>query len=91
MSGPANTFGTITHEGGRWRIECEPHVRTKLRRLFPQVDQRASEVVWLSDSAENSRDLLWFIDRYPMSVSPMKLLKGLSADHVEAESLSTSC
>lgn len=87
MSGPANTFGAITHEGGRWRIECEPHVRTKLRRLFPQVDQRASEVVWLSDSAENSRDLLWFIDRYPMSVSPMKLLKGLSADHVEAESL----
>lgn len=87
MSAPANTFGAITHEGGRWRIECEPHVRTKLRRLFPQVDQRASEVVWLSGSAENSRDLLWFINRYPMLVSPLKLLKGLSADHVEAESL----
>lgn len=87
MKAPAATFGAITHEGGRWRIECEPHVRTKLRRLFPQVDQRASEVVWLSDTAENGRDLLWFIDRYPMSVSPMKLLKRRSASHVETESL----
>ena len=84
---PANLFGEIRLEDGRWRIECEPHVRAKLRRLFPQVDQRASDLIWLSDNAENCRDLLWFTDRYPMKVTPLKRLKAQSADHVEAESL----
>lgn len=84
---PANLYGQITHTDGAWSISCEPHVRTRLRRLFPQVSQRAGEVITLSDNAENCRDLLWFIERYPMSVTPMSRLKASAKDHVESESL----
>ncbi|WP_069357849.1 DEAD/DEAH box helicase [Burkholderia cenocepacia] len=79
-------FGKIDRVDGRWRISCEPHVRTKLKRLFPEVNQHAGEFVWLSDNDENCRDLLWFIDRYPMSVDALERLQRGAANHVEEES-----
>ena len=79
-------FGQITHRDGHWHITCEPHVRTKLKRLFPEVSQRAAEVITLSDNDENCRDLLWFLDRYPMKVDNPKRLKLGSSKHVEQES-----
>ncbi|HEX7650630.1 MAG TPA: ATP-dependent helicase, partial [Noviherbaspirillum sp.] len=81
------TFGQITHRDGHWHIKCEAHVRTKLKRLFPEVSQRAGEVISLSDNDENCRDLLWFIDRYPMNVDGMRRLRKGSASHVEKESM----
>ncbi|POZ80245.1 DEAD/DEAH box helicase [Burkholderia contaminans] len=80
------SFGKIDRVDGRWRISCEPHVRTKLKRLFPEVNQHAGEFVWLSDNDENCRDLLWFIDRYPMSVDALERLQRGAANHVEEES-----
>lgn len=81
------TYGNIKHTGGEWVITCEPHVRTKLKRLFPQVSQRAGEKVELSDNAENCRDLLWFLDRYPMDIDryDQKRLRQGAANHVEQE------
>ncbi len=81
-------FGTIKHHDGQWLISCEPHVRTRLRRVFPQVSQRAGDTITLSDNPENSRDLLWFTERYPMEISPQvkKLIKRLSKEHVDIES-----
>lgn len=78
-------FGHISHHDGYWHITCEAHVRTKLKRLFPEVDQRAGETIRLSNSAENCRDLLWFIDRYPMKVDQLKQLKRGAKQHVEQE------
>ena len=58
--------GKVTWVNRGWEVQCEPHVRTRMRRLFGQVSQRAGDVVRLSDNPENSRDLLWFLERYPM-------------------------
>lgn len=82
------TFGTIQRSKDKWLITCEPHVRGRLRRVFPQVSQRAGEAIWLTDNDENSRDLLWFTQRYPMemSLSVKKQLKSRAAGHVEAQS-----
>lgn len=81
-------FGTIEHSKEKWLITCEPHVRGRLRRVFPQVSQRAGEAIWLTDNEENSRDLLWFTQRYPMEMSPAlrKRLKARSEGHIEAQS-----
>lgn len=84
----ADLFGTIQLSGDKWLITCEPHVRGRLRRVFPQVSQRAGEAIWLTDNEENSRDLLWFTQRYPMAISPAlrKRLKARSEGHIEAQS-----
>lgn len=81
-------FGTIEHAECSWVIRCEPHVRNRLRRVFPQVSQRASDVITLTDNEENSRDLLWFTERYPMEISPQvrKWLKRRAKEHVDIES-----
>jgi superfamily II DNA or RNA helicase len=81
-------FGTIEVADANWIITCEPHVRARLRRVFPQVSQRASEAIELTDNEENSRDLLWFTQRYPMQISAktLKWLKARASGHVEVES-----
>lgn len=81
-------FGTVEHYECNWIIRCEPHVRNRLRRVFPQVSQRASDAITLTDNEENSRDLLWFMERYPMEISPKtkKWLKRRSQEHVDIES-----
>lgn len=82
-------FGTVENRDGHWFIKCEAHVRNKLRRLFAQVDQRAGDTIKLTDTAENSRDLLWFCQRYPMQFSRQakKYIKARSELHVEQESM----
>lgn len=81
------TVGDVRYEGGKWRIQCEPHVRTRLRRVFPQVNQRAAEVLWLSDTAESCRELLWFIQRYPLAVDRLDYLEARAKSHEETETL----
>ncbi|WP_347990045.1 DEAD/DEAH box helicase [Methylomonas sp. AM2-LC] len=79
------SLGEITYNNGHWNIVCEPHVRTKLKRLFPEIDQRAGDLSSLSDNEENCRDLLWFLDRYPMKVDRMDYMTKRSEFHVEQE------
>lgn len=80
-------FGHILKEGNRWAITCEAHVRTKIKRIFPEVSQYASETIHLSDNEENCRDLLWLIDRYPMVVEPLSYMKERASFHLEQENL----
>jgi hypothetical protein len=62
------SFGQIRYHQNHWRIQCEPHVRTRLKRVFPRVPQHAADVTILSDTPENCRELEWFLQRYPMTV-----------------------
>lgn len=82
-------LGSISHADGLWQISCEPHVRNRLRRVFPQVSQRAGDLIKLTDNAENARDLLWFTQRYPMSLSALdkRHLKASAQAHVQAQSM----
>lgn len=79
------TFGTVALVNGRWIIACEPHIRSRLKRVFPRVPQHAAEQIAISDTPENSRELLWFLARYPMKVNDMDHLLAQSDAHVEME------
>lgn len=83
------TYGTITHDTttNRWRIITEPHVALRLKRVFGKIDSKQHGVLTLSASRENSRDLEWFIERYPLTVSPPDLLTQLASEHKEAETV----
>lgn len=87
-----NTYGTVTYRatvaaGNVWRIEAEPFVNARLKRVFPRAPQSATKAIDLSTSPENSRELQWFMDRYPMVMSTQdrERLRVLAAQHVAAE------
>jgi SNF2 family DNA or RNA helicase len=51
-----------------WIIECEPHVALRLRRLFGRAE-RERGTIQLLNNEEVCRDLVWFLERYPMEAS----------------------
>lgn len=64
------TYGTLDHFQGSWIISCEPHVLILLRRMLPRM-ARNDNFVGVADTLETSRQLEWFVSRYPMEyVSP---------------------
>lgn len=70
------TYGKITAEDllvqpqrPVWRIECRPHVMLRLKRVFERIGKASHGYANLNRTPENARELLWFIERYPMVVS----------------------
>lgn len=73
MSG--RTYGTVEWkpikaargpERPGWAIRCEPQVALRLKRVFARLSKGASGELCLVDTPEVGRELLWFLDRYPM-------------------------
>lgn len=81
----AVSYGSVTRQDSHWVIQCEPHVRARLKRLFPRVSQHAAESITLSDTPENTRDLEWFLQRYPMAISDAGSLRARAAQHEDME------
>lgn len=81
------SYGQVAFDGRYWHIKCEPQVRSRLKRVFPRAPQEAADVIRLMASAENSRELLWFLQRYPMTMPPeaATALDLLASQHVQME------
>lgn len=81
------TFGKLVGRGRYWVLECEPHVRARLKRVFPRIPQGAGAHLHLQATPENCRELLWFLQRYPMDMAPDQaaILQQLADKHVEME------
>lgn len=80
-------YGSVAYNGRSWRITCEPQVRSRLKRVFPRVPQTAADHIDLLASPENSRELLWFLQRYPMTLQDdtQDCLERLAEKHHEME------
>lgn len=83
----AKSYGAVEFNGRDWRVTCEPQVRARMKRVFARVSQAAGDHVMLLGSPENSRELLWFLERYPMDMEEdvEKALRHLATKHVEME------
>lgn len=83
MFGQVQYIATDKH----WAITCEPFVRTRLKRLFPRAPQGAAHYISLSASPENTRELEWFLERYPMEISgsDAERMKYLAEHHRTTE------
>lgn len=83
----AATYGTFkyvppTPDGDRrsyWAIAAQPHVMTRIKRVFPQLRQDRTRVALLADTPQSSRDLQWFMDRWPLSPADTASLTRLEA------------
>ena len=63
------TYGTLRWHGegrGQWRIDADPHVVLRAKRLFAQVSKRSQGGIVLQHSIHVARDLAWFLQRYPL-------------------------
>lgn len=75
-----NHYGDVALNQNHWVIRCEPHVRARLKRVFPRAPQQAADYIALSNTPENARELEWFLQRYPMRMTTnLELLLGEAA------------
>lgn len=63
----------------------EPFVRSRLKRVFPRVPQDAAKSLEISATPENTRELKWFLQRYPMIVDRPDEMERLAQQHVDTE------
>lgn len=66
------TFGDLwlDESSNFWEVEVEPHVSMKLKQVFLKIAKQDFGTLYLKATDENCRDLLWFIERYPMRMDP---------------------
>lgn len=62
--------GSLQFKAGRWIIAGEPYMLIRLKRMFPRVNKAYAEKVELQSSDENDADLLWFMQRFILRISP---------------------
>ncbi|MDD4970826.1 MAG: SNF2-related protein [Paludibacter sp.] len=78
------TYGNIYLQDGLWHIKkAEPHICIKLKAIFPRYPKSATDFKFI-DSPEVCHDLLWFMDRYPLSISDkdLKILTRQKKNHI---------
>lgn len=71
------TYGNLhfNKETNHWVItDAEPHVCIKLKAIFHKLYKTAKTFEFVN-STENCHDLLWFTERYPLSISDTDLVK----------------
>ncbi len=60
------TFGSLDHKDGKWVLTAEAHVIMKLKRFFGKIGQKQHGTIRIVDTIDTSRDLEWFLQRFPM-------------------------
>jgi len=75
------SFGTVRLVRGGFEVEAEPHVALRFKRVFGKVAMSSRGAMRIGDTEENARDLLWFLERYPMDVVDRKYVERRAAQH----------
>ena len=70
-------MGQLTFDAEKkvWKLEAEPHVIVRAKRIFGKIGHSTHDHVELSDTSENARDLEWFLSRYPVDVPDRSYLR----------------
>lgn len=73
---------------GLWKLRLEPAASARAKRILGRVKQSRSDFITVAHTIEIARDLVWFMDRFPLEPadyrSELELTKGAKA-HVERE------
>lgn len=48
---------------------AEPHICIRLKQIFPKIGKTSVLPFRFKNTPENSNDLIWFMDRYPLDIS----------------------
>lgn len=81
----ASHYGSLALVKGRWRIAAEPHVIQTAKRLWRRGGGVTGRI-FLDATPATAVDLAWFIQRYPLELSPAdrEALDGTARRHQES-------
>lgn len=89
------TFGTLAHHphdssfgrGGAWKLDAEPHVLMRVKRIFPRVATKREGGIIIADTAEVARDITWLLERWPlnMDAAARARLEGRTTEYTESQ------
>lgn len=64
------TYGKLSRLNGKWMVaDLEPHVRIKLKAVFPKIGKTDVGPYLFPDDPATAADLSWFFNRYPLAGS----------------------
>ncbi|WP_170172521.1 SNF2-related protein [Hymenobacter rigui] len=66
------TYGECIYDAAAQRYtitRAEPHISLKLKSIFPRIPKTATPPYHFAATPQNSADLEWFMQRYPLQVS----------------------
>jgi SNF2 family DNA or RNA helicase len=84
------SLGTVTRlepafagASAQWEIKARPDVMIRVKKALPKTESRREAGVLLSDTPENSVELLWILDRWELDVSAadLKYMRKLARQH----------
>jgi hypothetical protein len=92
------TYGTYQYRGpkpgtrarGTWRLELEPAVRQRARRIFGRVQEDRRTALFIGDTIEVARDLAWLNERWPLRPADAiseRWLRQSAEEHARQEQL----
>ncbi len=82
------TYGKLNFNDVNWIIpEAEPHICIKLKAIFSKINKTSSPPFKFNDSPEVCTDLLWFMERYPLAISEMDMLRLNTQKEVHADTI----
>lgn len=84
------TYGKVTLKNKHWVVECETFVRSRIKRVFPRMRTESTHRILITASPENTRELEWFLLRFPMEVSDPAAMQRLAEEHRQIEDRVTS-
>ena len=64
------SLGSLTRDGDLWVIKTQPHIVMRVKRMFQRIRQTQSNALLVTATDEVSRDLLWMLDRWPLTITP---------------------
>lgn len=72
----------LSKDGKKWRLLCEPHVATRVKRVFPKA-KPSQKLIELSAIPETTEELRWFLQRYPLEMDERSTaeLNRLAEEH----------
>ena len=79
--------GSVWLDTDEWVIQAEPHILMRFRRAFPRATLERGKRVRLQATDEMSRDVEWFIDRFPMVCWDMAELEKGARGHDKRQAL----
>ena len=65
---PSPAFGTLRRDGDLWVLEGDPQVVIQAKRLFPGSSGRGNGLAKFPANRRTFADLVWFMQRWPLTV-----------------------
>lgn len=80
-------YGKVSYDQASksWKIAAEPQVVLRLKRVFDRIRKNDSKEILIRANPESSRELEWFLQRFPMDIDRPDILTEMADEHRRVE------